>query len=64
MSIEAGYAIKIPCNEWNPMFGIAGALAGITCKLDTGHEGEHELVITLGRNPTTKHTIHWKEVEV
>jgi len=56
------YALTVPCNEWNPLFGIAGALAGIYCKLDEGHEGDHLIKITLGRNPTTEHTVTWKEV--
>lgn len=54
---------KIPCNEWNTLFGIAGAMAGINCKLGLDHEGEHEVVITLGHNPAVQHTIHWKTIE-
>lgn len=51
-----------PCNEWNELFGVAGAAIGINCKKNQGHEDEHEVVITIGVSHKTQHVIRWSVV--
>lgn len=54
--------VEALCHEWNPLFGISGAVAGISCKLPQEHEGEHEVVITLGNNPQIQNRVYWASV--
>lgn len=53
----ASTLLKLPCEAWCFIFGLAGS--GVGCQLEKDHEGEHALNLT-SKNPDANFQIVWK----